>query len=629
MIHIKDLTLEQRVGQLMMIGWQSANSTEIVELIKKYHFGNIILFTRNIKNVDQLKELTRKIQEAAIKYNGVAAFISLDQEGGSVRRVYDGVTSVPGHMAIGASHFHRPKAAFEVGSIIGMEMKELGVNFVLAPVADVNNNAQNPIIAIRSFSDNAFIVSKLANDFASGLKTANVLSSYKHFIGHGNVNVDSHLDLPYLNSTLDEMKKMELIPYINNHSSDAIMTSHILYKAIDDRFPGSISEKVIKGLLRDELQYEGLVVTDCFEMDAILRAYALPEAAVYAIKATTDIITVSHTFSRQLRVRQGILDAIQNNNIDMRTINKSVSRILFYKEKYCKEIDLTVDKTHNNKIANDISLTSVTKASGTIFDVDNNTVIVGVSNYVNSNAEDVNVEKMDFAKTMGEYFKVPYVSIDSKNINIRDLIPFVKGKKVVLGLTDSHLILVQRVLYNNVLKYAKELMLVSLRTPYDILGQNEPNCHICLYEYTRLSLQSFIKVLDSKIAKGKLPVRIDNKREKSHNQSHLMEGVLSYIEQNYNKKLTLDIVGNEFFISGGYLSYLFKHKMSTTFLKHLNQVRINKAKDLLHETHYLVYEIGVLCGFRDPNYFSRLFTSTVGLTPKIYREQVRPEGYEY
>ena len=629
MIELQKLTLEQKIGQLMMIGWQSQDPNEIVELIKKYHFGNIILFTRNIKNPEQLKKLTTIIQEAMIKYNGVPALISIDQEGGSVRRVYEGVTKVPGHMAIGASHFHRPKAAFEVGSIIGEEMKQLGVNFVLAPVADVNNNAQNPIIAIRSFSDNAFVVSRLAKDFSKGLKSASVLSAYKHFIGHGNVNIDSHLDLPYLNTSLEEMRKMELIPYVSKDISDAIMTSHILYKAIDDRFPGSISSKVIKGLLRDELKYKGIVVTDCFEMDAILRAYALPKAAVYALRATTDIITVSHTFARQDMVRQGIIDAVQNNNLDMRVIDDAVSRILKHKEIYCEEVTLDVDLEKNDKIAKDISLSSVTLASGKLFDIDQDTVVVGVTNYINSTAEDVNVEKMDFAKTIGETYNIPYISIDSKNISIRDLIPFIKDKKVILGLTDSHLILVQRVLYNNALKFAKELMLVSLRTPYDILGQNEPYCHVCLYEYTDLSLHSFMKVLDSKKTKGKLPVRIDNKREINHNQSHLMEGVLKYIDENYNKKLTLNDVGEEFFISGGHLSYLFKQRMSTTFLKHLNLVRINKAKELLHETHYRVYEIGVLCGFRDHNYFSRLFTKTVGLTPTEFRKQIRNTGYDY
>lgn len=628
MIDIKNMTLEQKVGQLMMIGWQSDDPSEIIDLIEKYHFGNIILFTRNIKNPKQLKDLTEKIQEACIKHNGVKALISIDQEGGSVRRVYEGITNVPGHMAIGAAHYHRPKSAFEVGSIIGQELKQLGVNFVLAPVADVNNNPQNPIIAIRSFSDNPFIVANLAHDFSKGLKSKSVLSSYKHFIGHGNVNVDSHLDLPYLESSMEDLRRMELIPYLNNQASDAIMTSHILYKAIDDRFPGSISEKVIKGLLREELGYQGLVVTDCFEMDAVLRAYALPEAATYAINASTDIITVSHTFSRQMSVRKGIIDSINNMNISMNTIDNAVLRILEYKEEYCNDTLETVDYAKNEKIASAISLSSITLASGELFDIDENTVVVGVTNYVNSTAEDVNVEKMDFAKTIGDKYNIPYISIDSKNINIRELIPFIKGKKVILGLTDSHLILVQRVLYNNAVNYAKELMLVSLRTPYDILGQNEPTCHVCLYEYTKRSIDSFIQVMETKKAYGKLPVKLSSQRDSSNKQSHLMEDILYYLEENYNKKLSLEEVGEEFFISGGHLSYLFKTKMNTTFLKYLNQLRVNKAKDLLNETHYRVNEIGILCGFKDHNYFTRLFKGIVGLTPTVFREQNKDSEYD-
>ena len=237
------MTLEQKIGQLLMVGWQSTQTKDIIELIKKYHYGNIILFSRNIKSAEHLKKLTADIQEAALKYNGVPAIISVDQEGGSIRRVYNGVTSVPGHMAIGAASFSRPKVASEIGKIIGRELKNLGVNCVLAPVADVNTNPMNPIIGIRSFSDDPHLVGQLAGQMSKAIQEEGVLSCYKHFIGHGDVHIDSHLDLPCIDASLKDLRTLELLPYTGSYLPDAIMTAHILYRKLDDRFPASISKK--------------------------------------------------------------------------------------------------------------------------------------------------------------------------------------------------------------------------------------------------------------------------------------------------------------------------------------------------------------------------------------------------
>jgi len=320
------LNLEQKIGQLMMIGWQSDQAKDIVELIKKYHYGNIILFTRNIKSADQLKKLTTEIQKAALKYNGIPAFIGIDQEGGSVRRIYEGVTNVPGHMAIGAASFTRPKVATEIGRIIGRELKSLGVNFILAPVADVNTNPRNPIIGIRAFSDDPYLVAKLAGQMSKAIQEEGVLSSYKHFIGHGDVHVDSHLDLPCLDKTIEELKQTELVPYSASFQSDAIMTAHILYRNLDDRLPASISRKIIYDLLRKDLGYEGIVISDCLEMEALTRAFSLAGATVFAIQATCDIITVSHSFGRQLIVRNTLIDAVNNGQLSIEQIDQSLSR---------------------------------------------------------------------------------------------------------------------------------------------------------------------------------------------------------------------------------------------------------------------------------------------------------------
>lgn len=618
---INELSIEQKVGQLMMIGWQSPFAGDIVELIKTYHFGNIILFTRNIKNPEQLKALTTEIQKAAIEYNGIPALIATDQEGGSVRRIYDGVTRVPGHMAIGAASYSNSKAAAQIGAIIGEELKELGINHILAPVADVNTNPQNPIIATRSFGDNPHMVKQLSHDFAKGLQDQNALACYKHFIGHGNVNIDSHLDLPYLDTSLEELEKVELLPYMGDWLPDSIMSSHILYRSLDDRFPASISKKIIKNYLREKLHYQGVVISDDFEMNAILRAFSLKEASVFAIQAGTDIVTVSHTFGRQMIVRKALIEAIQEKTISQTELTDSLNRIIRIKEKYAQPtISKPVDYARNEIISKKVSLESVT-VKGEIFDIDKSTLVIGVTNYVNSIAEDVNIEKMDVAKFLGENLGLDYLSIDNKNINTHDISKWVKNKKVILNLTDSHLTLVQRVLYTNVLESASEIILVSLRTPYDVLGQNKPKCHIALYEYTELSLESLLKVLKKKRGVGEFPVQLETGRSERPRSGRLIDGITSHIDHNYSSHLSLETIGEEFLLSRGYVSYLFKDKLQTTFSKYLNATRIRHAKKLLKETHYRVYEVGNICGYRDNQYFTKIFKKYVGVTPSHFRNE--------
>jgi beta-N-acetylhexosaminidase len=410
-----NLTLEQKIGQLMIIGWQSEKYQDIVELLEKYHFGNVILFTRNIKSFSQIKTAIEKIQEAALKYNGVPAFISVDQEGGNIRRIYEDITHIPGHMAIGAASNFDQNAAYKIGKIVGQELKHLGVNCNFAPVADVNSNQKNPIIGIRAFSDDPEVVSNLASEYAKGLDEHKVIATYKHFIGHGNVTIDSHLDLPHLNTSYQDLEKCELVPYMNPHFKPAaIMTAHILYNQIDDRFPATLSRKIIHETLREKMNFKGLVIGDCLEMDAISRAFALEEAGVFALKATVDLVLVSHTFGRQMKVRNGIIKAVKEGEISLQELDERVENVLRHKNIYAKTLtEETVDFKKNAQIAKEISLNSVTLAHGEPFPLDENAVVIGVTNYLSSTAEDKNIENMDIAKIIGEEFNIPYRSIDN------------------------------------------------------------------------------------------------------------------------------------------------------------------------------------------------------------------------
>jgi beta-N-acetylhexosaminidase len=406
---------------------------------------------------------------------------------------------------------------------------------------------------------------------------------------------------------------------MGSYLPDEIMTAHILYRKLDDRFPASIFKKVIHDLLRKELGFKGLVISDCLEMDALTRAYSLAGAVIFAVQASCDILTVSHSFGRQLIVRNSLLDAAKNDAAFLHSVDEAVERILKYKEKYCREMKPEIDSEKNREIAEAASLASITIASGEPFRIDENTVAVGVTNYVSSIAEDKNVEDLDIAEILGEEFKIPHLSIDNKNFNVNDVQEFAKGKKVVLALSDSHLTLVQRVLYSNLLQSGARVMLISLRTPYDVLGQALPECHICIYEYTRQSVKALLKVLRGAKAEGKLPVKLGTSPDQSELKNYLVERIVKFIEQNCAKPLTLDVLANEFYLSPGYLCRLFKQKVGINFIDYLNTVRIARAKHLLLTTNLRIYEVGNLCGYADLNYFTKVFKKATGVTPSYFR----------
>ncbi len=618
------MTLEQKIGQMMMVGWQSDKAVDIIESIKRYNFGNVILFTRNIKSAGQIRDVCGKIQEIAKEYNGAPCFIGIDQEGGSVRRIYEGVTAVPGSMAVASASVKYPNAAGMMGKIVGSELKSLGINFNIAPCVDVNTNPNNPVIAIRAFGDDPEQVTRLGSIYASNLQNEGVIACYKHFLGHGDVDVDSHLDLPRLNKTLTDLELCELVPYKNNLTADAVMTVHILYKALDDHFPASISKNILQGLLRGRLGYKGIIITDCFEMDGLIRTFSLEEAATFAVNASTDIVTVSHTFGRQLLVRNALISAVQSGVISEETINTALNRILKYKEKYCYSVpEKAPDFKANYEIANSISRAGIALISGKPFEIDSGTVVIGVTNYVNSIAEDTNVERMDIAKMIGDEFNIPHRSIDNKNFNLNETLGFVKNRKVILCLADSHLTLVQRVLYSSLLQNRKEVMLISLRTPYDIINQDPPHCHICTFEYTSQSCRSLIEVLRGGKTFGVCPVKLNKKGAASDTGNQLVDNVLIFIKNNYSKRLTLANVAEEFLISGGHLCKLLKKKINKGFSDCVNEVRIAEAKRLLCTTTLKVYEVSSLCGFNDIEYFANVFKKYNGVTPSFFRNNYR------
>ncbi|MBR4670019.1 MAG: hypothetical protein IKO84_05425 [Butyrivibrio sp.] len=355
---IEEMTVEQKLAQMIMPSLRSWNGTDITalnpELVKvfgKYDFGGVILFGQNTKDATQTTELINSIQVAhesgGFKYD---MFIAVDQEGGRVTRLQTG-TNMPGNMAVAATG--DASNAYKTASVIGEELAVQGFNLDFAPVVDVNSNPANPVIGVRSFSEDPNVVTKFGKSYMMGLHYQNVMSCLKHFPGHGDTDVDSHTGLPVVNKSYEEMKKTELVPYAAlAKSADFIMTAHIQYPQIEKEtciskssgqniyLPATLSKKFLTDILRGDLGYKGLIITDSMEMDAITVNFDKLDASARAINAGADMLLMPVRLTSEADINnldayiKGLAAKVESGEISESRLNESVNRIMKIKDKY-------------------------------------------------------------------------------------------------------------------------------------------------------------------------------------------------------------------------------------------------------------------------------------------------------
>lgn len=385
---VSKMTLEEKIGQKLMLsfrsGWTMRDGTkissvqtindEIHEIIGEYDIGSVILFAANFNSDAKVNvELTDGLQKAAMDKdlgkNSIPLLIATDQEGGIVYRLTGG-TALPGNMALGASG--NTENAVKAGNIIGSELNAVGVNVNFAPDADVNNNPNNPVIGLRSFSSNPQLAAKFVSAYIEGVQSNNVATAAKHFPGHGNVATDSHTGLPSVPATKEELYKTELVPFqaAIDAGTDMVMTAHIqfpnivteeIYSDKKDELmspPATLSREILTDLLRDEMKFDGVIVTDSMTMQGVANYFDTNERNLLAVKAGVDILDIPFTDISSMKDMESKLIPLINAFVDAYTkedgyngiklsleeLDKSVERILVCK--YNRDVmDLANDTT--------------------------------------------------------------------------------------------------------------------------------------------------------------------------------------------------------------------------------------------------------------------------------------------
>lgn len=536
---IHHMTLEEKVGQLFMIqiygqtpedpNYEQTNLAEhrggknFAEIINKYHIGGVIYYNWNGNigmplDAHQVQSLSNGIQNISMKQKlPIPLLIATDQEGGIVARVRTPATEFPGNMALGATR--SAKYAKETAQIMGSEIRSLGINMDLAPDFDVNVNPKNPVIGVRSFSENPDLVSKLGVSQVEGYQSQNVIATAKHFPGHGDTDVDSHFGLPIIYHDWKTLWNVDLKPFRAGIKSGigAIMTAHIVVPALDDSgMPATLSKPIMTGLLRDKLDYNGLVITDALGMSG---ANVLPpdEVPVKAFQAGADILLNPPDFPLAYNA---VLNAVKNGEISKKRLDESVYRILsakmkmgLFKDPYVSSSELKqIGSPEHLAVAKEITNKSITL-------VKNNNHILPLKNGQKVAVMGPSGGKPDMLAGLLQEKGIQASSFATYTSPTDDQI-----QEAVSRSADADVILVtaytantnnaQQNLVKSLLAEGKPVVVASMRNPYDLSVFPNIDANILTYGNEDVSVKALARALVGEInPSGQLPVTIPGQRD--------------------------------------------------------------------------------------------------------------------
>jgi len=458
----------EKVGQMLMSGFDGLTAPDyFLNWLREGRLGGVILFARNVDTPQQLAALTASLQDAA-KY---PLLIAIDQEGGTVARLRAGFSESPGALAL-SSIANNPEQHIEtVSGVLGAEMRALGINWTYAPVLDVNYNADNPTLGTRSFGTDPESIAELAGAAIRGFQGDGVAACAKHFPGLGNTDVDTHLALPRLSTSLEQLRTVDLLPYraaIDNNLA-TVMTTHTIYSVLDEEHPATLSETIVPQILREELGFEGVVTTDCMEMKAIDDHYGVQDSVVRAALAGIDIILFSHTAEKQAAAYESLLEAVENGRVPMDLVDRANERIAALKEKFPSQ---TPDISTIYSAQHQTTMLEAAKTSIGLVRAQNGILPLTAEQAITlvefSPAVDSIVQESTDSSTLSYYLKQELPHIQTHVLPSRSTEqPTIETDILVIATRNAHLIPSQTDAVQALAQQAKTVILVALRNPYD------------------------------------------------------------------------------------------------------------------------------------------------------------------
>jgi len=527
------MSIEEKAGQVVVGFFRGPSFNEhLAEVIGDYRLGGVILYgiTGNIEDVGQVAQLVFDIQTYAREKGTLPLFVAIDQEGGLVNRINQGLTVFPGNMALGAAGDEA--LSREAARVTARELRILGVNMNFAPVVDVNSEPANPIIGIRSFGSDPELVAQMGRAVISPYREEKVIATAKHFPGHGDTDIDSHYGLPLITRSFEELESIELYPFRSmiEGGVPAVMSAHIEVPALEPAsgVPATLSQSILQGLLRVEMGFAGVIVADSLGMGALDQHYGIVETALLAFDAGCDILLLGadrgHEPEEQIEVVQALIDAVETGRISEARLDESVRRILNLKLKTdilrnpfprFREFSNLAD-SENVALAKNIAEKSVT-------------LVRNENNLLPLSKEAGTVPVLwpeEFSDSLDILLGVcpllrPYVfPLDISSEFSEHILQELTGQPViVVAGYDLH----RRAAWRDMLEMLppEKTILVALRSPYDLLYIPDVAAYIATYGDRPVSLEALGRVLTGELAaQGKLPVDLPGFYERGWGMSY-------------------------------------------------------------------------------------------------------------
>ena len=508
---VNKMSIDELIGQVIMIGLPGHTlNKEYKEFIKEYKIGNYILFARNYESTKQMKELMKDVYEYTSSITGSFPLVSIDQEGGMVVRLFKDVTFPASPLTTSATAVL--DAPYLTGKIIGSDMLKMGINLNLAPCLEINEDLKNPLVNVRGYGATKEIVLNNAKAFVKGLQASGALSCIKHFPGAGSSTKDSHLELPIILDEKEVLLNYNMHPFAHIKESDALMTSHCIYKSFDE-IPSTLSKVLLTDVLRGDLDFNGLVISDGMEMKAITDFYGLDNGCVMALNAGCDILLLCHEYEEQVAAFKAVKKAVLDGTIKLDLLKEKIRRINQAKEKVRENLSkyftldeyLVVKEEHD--LMSEIVDKSYTLIKGHAPKLKDDTLIISSNAKIASIVEDEFDERNLTNALRHNFPNNTVIKFEDRENFIPDLLSEAKKHdSIIIYSYDAYKDFLQKETINTLLKTNKEVFVVSLKGPIDEVYFDNLTNYSCLYEYTPNSIKTIIKQLKENFELvGRLP----------------------------------------------------------------------------------------------------------------------------
>jgi beta-N-acetylhexosaminidase len=324
------------VGQLFVVGFAGHSvPSSAAALFTQYGVGGAILFKRNIESIEQVVALNTELFALGQRASS-PLIVSVDQEGGRVARLRGIMTDVPAMRAVGQAAQSDGELPYRLGAMMARELSALGFHWDFAPVVDVDTNPLNPVIGERSFSRDAAVVGQVGARFIAGMQGAGVAACAKHFPGHGDTDTDSHVALPRLPHTLERLRAVELAPFVAAERAGvaSVMTAHVMFPALDDAEPATLSSSILRKLLREEVGFDGVCVSDDLEMSAVAERYPVEDLVEKGLLAGCDLFLICHDNDKAVRAVEHVHKLVADGRVPRARVEEALARVAALKTKY-------------------------------------------------------------------------------------------------------------------------------------------------------------------------------------------------------------------------------------------------------------------------------------------------------